>query len=89
MSGRANIVQRRIVILSLVCILAFALVGVRLIDVTLLRPTAAAPVPAGIHVVASRADIVDRNGELLARDLPVKDLYVASRARIRARHARA
>ena len=24
---------------------------------------------------AARADLTDRNGELLARDLPVKDLY--------------
>ena len=27
------------------------------------------------HVVVARADLTDRNGELLARDLPVKDLY--------------
>ena len=33
--------------------------------------------PAGFsdHVVIARADLTDRNGELLARDLPVKDLY--------------
>ena len=27
------------------------------------------------HAVIARADLTDRNGELLARDLPVKDLY--------------
>jgi cell division protein FtsI (penicillin-binding protein 3) len=76
MSGGANIVQRRIAILSLICVLAFALIGVRLIDLTLLRPTAAVPAVVGPHVVASRADITDRNGTLLARDLVVHDLYV-------------
>ncbi len=27
------------------------------------------------RVIVARADLTDRNGELLARDLPVKDLY--------------
>src|SRR5215469_2830714 len=65
--------QRRIVIGAVFCVAAFALVGLRLVDVTLLR--------RGSHsfyedrAVTARADLVDRNGELLARDLPVKDLY--------------
>ena len=35
------------------------------------------PVTAGFsdHEEIARADLTDRNGELLARDLPVKDLY--------------
>ena len=49
------------------------LVGIRLVHVTLMqrrrrRGSAAAETIA-------RADLTDRNGELLARDLPVKDLY--------------
>ena len=66
--------QRRIVIGAVICVAAFALVGVRLVDVTLLK---SAGVPAAHNAFANliRADIVDRNGELLARDLPVKDLY--------------
>jgi cell division protein FtsI (penicillin-binding protein 3) len=65
--------QRRIVIGAGLCVIAFALVGLRLVHVSLLKEwdggRAHAPMVA-------RADLVDRNGELLARDLPVKDLYV-------------
>ena len=73
MSEAPTVFQRRIVIGAGLCIAAFALVGLRLVDVTLMR----GPVPAGFadHVVIARADLTDRNGELLARDLPVKDLY--------------
>ncbi|HET7086525.1 MAG TPA: penicillin-binding protein 2 [Rhizomicrobium sp.] len=67
-----TVLQRRIIIGAVLCTAAFALVGIRLVHVTLLkswdsgRPAAA---------VEARADLTDRNGELLARDLPVKDLY--------------
>jgi len=66
-------IQRRIVIGAGLCIVAFALVGVRLVDVTLMRGHGG-PGFEG-HAVLARADLTDRNGELLARDLPVKDLY--------------
>lgn len=69
-----TILQRRITIAAAFCVAAFALVGARLVDVTLFREaapsvvrTASTPVP--------RPDIVDRNGQLLARDLPTKDVY--------------
>jgi len=72
MSETATVFQRRIVIGAVLCVAAFALVGIRLVHVTLLQSwgdgRASAPVVA-------RADLTDRNGELLARDLPVKDLY--------------
>jgi cell division protein FtsI (penicillin-binding protein 3) len=64
--------QRRIVIGAGLCVIAFALVGLRLVHVSLLKSwdggRARAPIVA-------RADLTDRNGELLARDIPVKDLY--------------
>ena len=65
--------QRRIVIGAVICVAAFALVGLRLVDVTLLRSKG----HAGFEdrAVTARADLVDRNGQLLARDLPVEDLY--------------
>ena len=66
-------IQRRIIIGAALCIAAFALVGLRLVDVTLMR--GAGPASISDHVAIARADLTDRNGELLARDLPVKDLY--------------
>src|SRR5580658_1314922 len=65
--------QRRIVIGAGFCVAAFVLVGLRLVDVTLMHRAG----PAGFsdHAAIDRADLTDRNGELLARDLPVQDLY--------------
>jgi cell division protein FtsI (penicillin-binding protein 3) len=71
-----SIVQRRIAIAALCCVLGFALIGVRLIDLTLLRAASATAAVLRPHTVAARADIVDRNGELLARDLIVHDLSI-------------
>jgi cell division protein FtsI (penicillin-binding protein 3) len=77
-AGAVTIVQRRIAIASLGCVLAYALIGVRLVDLTLLRRSPAATGASLPHVVASRADIVDRNGDLLARDLVVQDVTIQS-----------
>jgi cell division protein FtsI (penicillin-binding protein 3) len=65
--------QRRIVIGAVFCVAAFALVGLRLVDVSLLRERGGSGYES--RAVAARADLVDRNGQLLARDIPVKDLY--------------
>jgi len=69
-------IQRRIVLAAGFCVMAFALIGVRLIDVGVLKGqiTGAAP-PANEQSQLIRADLVDRNGTVLARDLPVSDLY--------------
>ncbi len=64
--------QRRIIIGAVLCVAAFALVGVRLVHVTLLKSWEGG---RAATAVVARADLTDRNGELLARDLPVKDLY--------------
>ncbi|HJR55689.1 MAG TPA: penicillin-binding protein 2 [Rhizomicrobium sp.] len=72
-----TVYQRRIVIGAGVCVVAFMLVGLRLIDVTLLSGGGTGQ--AGGREAVARADLTDRNGELLARDLPVKDLYAKPR----------
>jgi cell division protein FtsI (penicillin-binding protein 3) len=72
MSEAPTVFQRRIIIGAGLCVAAFALVGIRLVHVTLLKSLDSGR--AAVTAVA-RADLTDRNGELLARDLPVKDLY--------------
>jgi cell division protein FtsI (penicillin-binding protein 3) len=72
MNEAPTVFQRRIIIGAGLCVAAFALVGIRLVHVTLLKSLDAGRAAV---TVAARADLVDRNGELLARDLPVKDLY--------------
>jgi cell division protein FtsI (penicillin-binding protein 3) len=72
MSEAPTVFQRRIVIGAALCVAAFALVGIRLVDVTLLKSWDTGRAPAQ---TITRADLTDRNGELLARDLPVNDLY--------------
>jgi cell division protein FtsI (penicillin-binding protein 3) len=78
MKQTATIFQRRIVVGAAICAAAFALVVVRLIDVTLFHDRDRASVRA--TPLAARADLVDRNGELLARDIPVEDLYARPHA---------
>jgi len=72
-NGGMTLQQRRIVIGALLCAAAFALVEVRLVDLALLKKGDARTASAA--EVVSRADILDRSGALLARDLPVSDLY--------------
>ena len=78
MKEAATIFQRRIVVGAVMCVVAFALVVVRLVDVTLLHGAAHKSVAA--TVASWRTDLVDRNGEILARDLPVQDLYAKPHA---------
>jgi cell division protein FtsI (penicillin-binding protein 3) len=72
MSEAPTVFQRRIVIGAVLCAAAFALVGIRLVHVTLMKSLGDGH-PAVENI--ARADLTDRNGELLARDLPVKDVY--------------
>ncbi|HSZ73418.1 MAG TPA: penicillin-binding protein 2 [Rhizomicrobium sp.] len=72
--------QRRIVVAAAFCVAAFALVLVRLADVSLLHGGISGGAVDSYHPIALRADMIDRNGKLLARDLPVQDLYARPHA---------
>ncbi len=70
--------RHRLVIGGLLFAVAFAVVAVRLVDVTLLaeaREPRAARVPNTGPLDLARADIVDRNGVLLATSLVTQSLY--------------
>ena len=72
----APMIQRRIVLSAGLLVMAFALVGVRLVDVMVLKGrVTGATADVVDRPLSRRADLVDRNGRLLARNLPVSDLY--------------
>jgi cell division protein FtsI (penicillin-binding protein 3) len=82
MSARPDpnaLVKGRIAVAAVLCAFAFAMVGARLVEVMVLRTQSdAAQMAAESRPV--RADLVDRNGALIARDLPVSDLYATPAA---------
>jgi cell division protein FtsI (penicillin-binding protein 3) len=74
-------IQRRVVIAAGLCVMAFAFVGLRLVDVGVLKGSATGASSASIDAPPpTRADLLDRNGMVLARDLPVGDLYARPHA---------
>lgn len=69
-------VRGRIVAAATLCAVAFTVVVARLVIVMVMGPGSVAVVAApGTHKL--RADLVDRNGTPIARDLPVSDLYAS------------
>lgn len=68
-----TLVRGRIALAAMFCAFGFALIGARLVDITMFGDAAAAV--ANEIKTYHRADLIDRNGILIARDLPVRDLY--------------
>jgi cell division protein FtsI (penicillin-binding protein 3) len=74
-------IQRRVIIAAGLCVMGFALVGLRLVDVGVLKGGTTGASSAAIgEAPPTRADLLDRNGMVLARDLPVGDLYARPHA---------
>ena len=71
--------RMRLGILIAVFIAIYAVVAARLVQYGLADPVATAWVNTGATAVASRPDIVDRNGKLLATDLNMVSLYADPR----------
>jgi cell division protein FtsI (penicillin-binding protein 3) len=69
--------RTRLVVTGVLFALAFALIGGRLVDVTVVKRGGEPRLAQGLRQapVAERADIVDRNGLLLASSLPTASLY--------------
>ena len=72
--------RKRIAIAAALSVAAFALVGLRLVDVSILHGNFSGGAVATDKPLRSRADLLDRDGRLLARDLPVYDLYARPHA---------
>ncbi len=74
--------RKRITIAAAILSLAFAVVGLRLVDITLMQAAVeprAARAPQAETLQFARANIVDRNGVLLATSLPTVSLYADPR----------
>ncbi len=74
--------RNRLLVAGVVFVLAFLIIAVRLVDVSLLTSAEEARLAsghAGTAPAAGRADIVDRNGTVLATTLPTASLYADPR----------
>lgn len=70
--------RNRLMVAAIVLTMAFGVIGIRLVDLTVLNPggePSRASVPGPARDVVSRADILDRNGIVLATSLPTASLY--------------
>jgi cell division protein FtsI (penicillin-binding protein 3) len=74
-SASRNVVRSRIALAALLSAAGFAIVAARLLDVMVFGAGPAVTAEAPAIAKPMRADLVDRNGVLIARDLPVSDLY--------------
>jgi cell division protein FtsI (penicillin-binding protein 3) len=72
----AGLLRGRIAVAALISAIGFSVVAARLVDLMVFGAGPIRTVSA-LAIIAKRADLVDRNGALIARDLPVSDLYAS------------
>ena len=71
--------RRRLAILIGIFFMAYLTLGARLVQYGISEPLQSASIDTGAHAVASRPNLVDRNGLLLATDLNTVSLYAEPR----------
>lgn len=71
--------RRRLAVVIGAFVLAYIALGARLVQYGLSEPLQSAAIGTGAHTVASRPNILDRNGLLLATDLNTVSLYAEPR----------
>ncbi|MEE2687947.1 MAG: penicillin-binding protein 2 [Pseudomonadota bacterium] len=74
--------RKRLTIMAAILLLAFSVVGLRLVDITLMQEAMEPRVARAPNTETpqfTRANIVDRNGALLATSLPTASLYADPR----------
>lgn len=79
-SGPNTVVRSRIGLAAGLCAAAFSIIIARLFEVMVFGASLAVTADADTALQPMRADFVDRNGVLVARDLPVSDLYATPAA---------
>ncbi|WP_366656941.1 penicillin-binding protein 2 [Fodinicurvata sp. EGI_FJ10296] len=78
LSAAIDVARMRLVVTALVFTLGFLAIGLRLVDVTVLRADSPARVANLAGVAGSlggRSDILDRNGNVLATSLPIASVF--------------
>lgn len=78
-AGRRKQVRQRLAILIAGFFALYLALGARLVQYGLAEPVVSASIAGGAHAVASRPNIVDRHGKLLATDLNMVSLYAEPR----------
>jgi cell division protein FtsI (penicillin-binding protein 3) len=75
----SSLTRNRIALAALFSAVCFSIIAARLIDVMVIGAAGSGgPVATLVHPM--RADLIDRSGVLIARDLPVSDLYATPAA---------
>ena len=77
LAAATGLVRSRIALAAVFAAAGFSIVGARLVDVMVFGAGPAVTAGASADSETIRADLVDRNGDLIARDLPVSDLYAS------------
>ena len=67
--------QRRLVMMGGIFVISFSVIGARMTALALSEPTEPKANATGAQIVASRADIIDRNNRILATNIETYSLY--------------